>query len=188
MILVGDILDLWICPANIMRTMEPYKSAFNELVKTSREVETIYVYGNHDYMVKRLVRDMPMTIVADYRLDNMFFIHGWQFDAEIAFLNLFSLIPDAYYYIVSLLPRIYQEFWRHPGDIPKTEAAYSEKSEKIHRVAVEFRKRLKCGYLVMGHTHDPGVYDAVVDCGDMIDSLSYIVIEDGVPEIRRLER
>lgn len=36
----------------------------------------------------------------------------------------------------------------------------------------------------MGHTHEPVIRDHVIDCGDFIDSASYVILTDGVPELK----
>jgi len=216
LILCGDIFDLWRCPEEIILTVEPYKQAYNKLVEDVNESmnvlpldkKIIYVSGNHDYLIHRWEKEtgapfIPFPVVRKWSMElngyRYLFVHGWQFDTTVGpFMLLASMMPEIYYEFVSNFPWLYQKFWRHPGDIPRTEAAYSQKSEKIHRVADEFRKRMGYDYLVIGHTHDPGVYvyqrqdpdisNAVVDCGDMVDSLSYVIIEDGIPEVRWLER
>jgi hypothetical protein len=36
----------------------------------------------------------------------------------------------------------------------------------------------------MGHTHEPVIRDHVIDCGDFIDSTSYVILTDSVPELK----
>jgi hypothetical protein len=39
----------------------------------------------------------------------------------------------------------------------------------------------------MGHTHDPiGNDGKLFDCGDMIDSFTYVIIENGKPRLERM--
>ena len=36
----------------------------------------------------------------------------------------------------------------------------------------------------MGHTHVPVIQDKLINCGDFIDSTSYVILDDGVPELK----
>ena len=64
----------------------------------------------------------------------------------------------------------------------------------VHEAAHKFAFKNKYKYVVMGHTHVPIINSynpkskvgGVIDCGDFVDSCSYVVIEDGRPEVRYL--
>lgn len=188
LVLVGDILDLWLLPIELISGLAPFKDALEDLIRTANEVDTTYITGNHDLQVKDLVKSLPMPVVNNLTLDNIYFTHGWQFDTQQGFLRIFQGIPEVYYYIVQLVPHIYQRYYKTPSMIPREEYAFTEKARELHGIAQIFAERKKFDYLVMGHTHDPIVEGKVVDCGDFIDSISYIVIEDGEPELKRLRR
>ena len=188
LILLGDVLDLWRAPIKTITNNEPYKTAYDALVKTTHHIPTHVVWGNHDYELKRIMQRLnagqriATNITDDFVEDNIYYCHGWKFDAQQRFGSMF------YWWLVSRFPYLYQRFFKTPPQIPRGEYARGKLTSKIHAEAKRFAE--KCGYahIVMGHTHDPTISGKLVDCGDFVDSLSYIIIEDGVPELRRIKR
>ena len=57
-----------------------------------------------------------------------------------------------------------------------------------HQIARDFIETNELDYLIMGHTHDPLVDDKLFDCGDMMDSLSYVIVDNGKPKLEKMHR
>ena len=182
LILIGDIFDLWRCPVETIVGEEPYKTAYEAIVSTAHRVPTRIVFGNHDYNLQRKMNVPYVTVSDDFVDDNIFFCHGWRFDVLQRFGSF------AYMWLVDRFPYLYQRFFRSPSRIPRGEYARADLTTKIHDEARRFINKHTFSYLAMGHTHDPVIDGKLIDAGDMIDSLSYVVIEDGVPELRRMRR
>lgn len=184
LILCGDILDLWRCPIDRMKREKPMKSAFEALLATARDVPTVYIWGNHDYNVSNEVREIRESIKVsdDFVSKNIYYCHGWRFDLQ---QRLGYLL---YGWLVKRFPYLYQLFFKKPFEIEENEKEYTELSRMIHDEARRHIKPKKVKYLIMGHTHDPIEEAKLYDCGDMVDSLSYIVIENGVPKLKKLSR
>ncbi|UCE36436.1 MAG: metallophosphoesterase family protein [Thermoplasmata archaeon] len=186
LILCGDVLDLWRCPIEDIQKKNETKEVFEALLSTTEKKETTYVWGNHDYMVEKMLKKNNIEIKAkisdDFVLDNIYFCHGWRFDVQQRFAHFL------YGWLVTRFPYLYQVFFKTPFALKEEEEKYASLSENIHDEAREFIKRKEIDYLVMGHTHDPLEDGKLIDCGDMVDSLSYVIIEDGQPRIERISR
>ncbi len=166
LILCGDVLDLWRCDFKTIK--KERKSTYKALLSVAREVPTTIIWGNHDYELWKKVR-LPMRITDDFVSDNIFFCHGWRFDVEQRFGNFL------YGSLIEKFPYLYQKLFKKPSEITKEENKYNALSQKVHENAKKLMQKLELTYLVMGHTHDPLEDGKLFDCGDMIDSLSYVI-------------
>ncbi len=186
LILCGDILDLWRCPIEKIKKEKKPKNAFNALQAVAEEVPTTYIWGNHDYQVEDKLKKKEFKIKAkitdDFVLDNIYYCHGWRFDVQQRFAHFL------YGWLVTNFPYLYQIFFKSPYELKEEEEEYSELSKKIHKEAKDFIKKNQVDYLIMGHTHDPYGKGKLFDCGDMVDSLSYVIVENGKPRRERLSR
>lgn len=186
LILCGDVLDLWRCEFKMIK--KERKSTYEALLSVASEVPTTIIWGNHDYKLWRRVR-LPIRITDDfvshYDGTNIFFCHGWRFDLEQRFGHFM------YDWLIDKFPYLYQTIFKKPSELQKEENKYSALSNSIHEKAESFRQKLNLDYVIMGHTHDPLLETEtkcrVGDCGDFIDSLSYIVIENGKPKLERMK-
>jgi UDP-2,3-diacylglucosamine pyrophosphatase LpxH len=184
LILCGDILDLWRTTITEIKRKEPMKSTYEALLITSKEVPITYVWGNHDYNIWKKEKEMKnyMKITDDFISNNIYYCHGWRFDLQQRFGYLL------YGWLVEKFPILYQLFFKKPFEIKKDEEKYSIMSRAIHDEARAFIKRKKVKYLIMGHTHDPMKDDKLMDCGDMVDSLSYVIVDNGKPRLEKMAR
>ena len=181
LILCGDILDLWRCPVERIKKKEPMKSTYKALISVSKDVPTKIIWGNHDYHLEKKVK-IPIGVSDDFKSKNIYYCHGWRFDLQQRFGYFL------YGWLVNRFPYLYQKFFTKPFEIKKKEKEYSELSKQIHNEARAFIKKEKVKYLIMGHTHDPLAAGKLFDCGDMIDSLSYVIIDNGKPGLKRMPR
>lgn len=184
LILCGDILDLWRTTISEIKRKEPMKSTYSALLSTAQEVPTTYVWGNHDYSVWKSEKEIEkyMKITDDFISNNIYYCHGWRFDLQQRFGYIL------YGWLVARFPVLYQLFFKKPYEIKEKEEKYSIFSSAVHNEARIFIKQKKVKYLIMGHTHDPLSDGSLMDCGDMVDSLSYIIIENGKPRLEKMSR
>lgn len=78
-------------------------------------------------------------------------------------------------------------FFKTPFQLKTREEEYSLHSKKIYERAREFIKEEGIDYLIMGHTHDRiGDDGKLFECGDMIDSLTYVIIENRKPRLEKI--
>ena len=187
LILCGDTFDLWRYPvAKIDKTkMVGFKEALNSLKEISKEVSVKIIPGNHDYNLnkvwnKNTRKNYSFEItsdIIDYQ-NSIYFTHGWQFDVYQRFGSF------AYRWLVESFPYIYQKWFRKPSQmgLTKDDSSY-DMSERTHNEAEKYAIKHNFKYIVMGHTHIPTIFNHVIDCGDFIDSCSYIIIENKEPKM-----
>lgn len=184
LILCGDILDLWRTSISEIKRKEPMKSTYDALLSTAQKVPTTYVWGNHDYNVWKKNKEIEkyMKITDDFTSNGIYYCHGWRFDLQQRFGYIL------YGWLVERFPVLYQLFFKKPYEIKAKEEKYSIFSHAVHDQARIFIKQKKVKYLIMGHTHDPLKDGKLVDCGDMVDSLSYVIVENGKPRLEKMKR
>ena len=180
LVLCGDVFDLWRCPVEVIKTREPMKSSYEALIATAKEVPTTLIWGNHDYNLWKKVK-IPIRVTDSFVSNNIYYCHGWRFDLRQRIGRLL------YGRLVDQSPHLYQRLFKTPFQLKTKEDEYSMQSRKTHEKAREFIKEEGIDYLIMGHTHDPiGNDGKLFDCGDMIDSLTYVIIENGKPRLERM--
>jgi UDP-2,3-diacylglucosamine pyrophosphatase LpxH len=185
LILCGDILDLWRCPIEKIRTDKKMKKVFSELCSLSDNLDITYVWGNHDYKVAKKWKEANdlFKITDEFTGDDgIYYCHGWRFDLRQR-LGYFL-----YGWLVNRFPYLYQAFFKTPIEIKNQVKRYNLLNKLVHDEAKLFIKQEKAKYLIMGHTHSTYGKGKLYDCGDMVDSLSYVVIENGKPSLRKLPR
>jgi hypothetical protein len=63
---------------------------------------------------------------------------------------------------------------------------YTEQIDLICQATRRFVEKKKYKYVVFGHTYYPIIGGKLVNCGDMVDSCSYVIIEDGMPKLMKI--
>lgn len=180
LILCGDVLDLWRCPIETIESKEPMKSTYEALLLVAGDVSTTIIWGNHDYKLWKKVK-IPVQVTDSFVSNNIYYCHGWRFDIQQMFGHWL------YGWLVDRFPYLYQKFIKTPLELKIEDKNYHLRIEKIHEKAREFIDKEGLDYLIMGHTHEPvGDDGKLFDCGDLIDSLTYVVIEDGKPRLEQM--
>ena len=192
LILVGDTFDLWRYPvAKIGKSTLP---GFNHCIDQLKELDvpTVIVPGNHDYNLKKVwkdINDWPnvnisrdftnhFAVPEEYRINSVHFTHGWKFDIQQ------RKYAWAYSWLVTKFPYLYQKYMKKPARMGMgRNDNTNDQINAVHSEAIQYVKQNKLDYLVMGHTHVPGMFGPVIDCGDFVDSCSYVVFEDGKPRL-----
>ena len=190
-IMVGDIFDLW--RHNYYDAMQ--EQIFNETFYNLKSliddfadigVKTTFILGNHDYMAKEVIGDdLNVYYKHSYIVDDNIYQHGWVFDFVQTFTMFGNVItPSVYGIITEYIPAIYQQFCRKPSEKPINE--FGENIgwiDSIYIKASEFVTKIGVNRIVIGHTHNPLNSSKIVDCGDWVDSLSWVEVTDGTPKL-----
>ena len=190
-IMVGDIFDLW--RHNYYDAMKEtvYSETFYNLQSLIDDfadigTNTTLILGNHDYMAKEVIGDdLNVEYKHSYVIDGNIYQHGWMFDFVQSFTMFGNVVtPSVYGVITAYMPAIYQQFCRKPSEIPENEfAANITWIDSIYLNASEFATRIGVPRVIMGHTHNPVISGSICDCGDWVDSLSWVEVTDGTPEM-----
>lgn len=183
LILCGDTFDLWRYPvAKIDKTtMVGFKEALEQLKETANEIPIKVIPGNHDYNLqkvwnKNLRKDYNVEITNSFYRGDIYFTHGWEFDVKQ------RLGSFAYEWLVTSFPYLYQKWFKKPSQMGLiNNDLLRNMSEMVHNEAEEYAIKNNLKYVVMGHTHIPTIFNHVIDCGDFIDSCSYIIIANKEP-------
>ena len=186
LILCGDTFDLWRYPVNLIdkTTMVGFKEALNSLKETSNEISIKIIPGNHDYNLqkvwnKNLRKDYNVEIINRFQRENIGYLHGWEFDVKQ------RLGSFAYGWLVESFPYIYQKWFKKPSQmgLTKNDSPYAM-SERVHNETEKYATKHNFKYVVMGHTHIPTILNHIADCGDFVDSCSYIIIRNKEPTMK----
>ena len=181
LILVGDIFDLWKCTPEIIKDCEPYKSTYELLLDVAKIVPTHIVKGNHDYLLNKKLNLPNIEITNDFVKDNIYYIHGWQFDIKQKFGSF------AYGWLINYFPFLYQLLFKKPSEIIDIEEKNTS-DMGIYKEIKKFINKNDYKVIIIGHTHNPIIINKeIYDCGDFIDSCSYIIIDgDSNPVLKWL--
>jgi len=182
LILCGDIFDLWRYPyPKILNTVKPdFNNVMSHLKQTAAKVPTTIIPGNHDYNLLTLwenYNEYNVSITDPFEKEGIYFCHGWKFDIMQRFGSFF------YRWLVFKFPSIYQRFFKKPSQVVSKYDKPDSGSIRTHNEANQYVLNNNLKYVVMGHTHIPVIQDHIIDCGDFVDSCSYIILTDGVPEL-----
>ena len=180
----GDTFDLFKC------TMKDIKDSHigQELIKAVKGIvmkaETIFIKGNHDEELDEKLPellDMEVSAFPFYRIGRIGFVHGHQFDPLCKHLDWY------------LLSKFAPWFFNPPSKWKqKNKEKWKEKTGRIYAEAFSFLEKASwCKILVIGHTHYPSIHtletgQKLADCGDWLDSRSWIEIERGKVEVKTL--
>ena len=206
LVYLGDVGDPWEETWDVIRETQSWKE-LGELNRRRRGqgLTNIWVKRNHDYSARRKYL-AGAWMKPEYRADGFFFKHGWEFDWIwngfdcIWNMPLFPGISPVAYWLSTKFPRLSIRLWSCLRALPcfnkgtpyqqKARGARDDWNRRvglIHLRAMDYAQRAKVR-LVIGHTHCPMVYDDLLaDDGDMVDSFSFLYIQDGKWELRTLE-
>lgn len=180
LILNGDILDLWRMRFTQIRSGN--SEILDRLNHIAVDIPTIWILGNHDYTTpQKEFPDISFKHAVD--VDGTHFEHGHRFDIDqVKYSWSYKLIPKLY-------PPLHQLFFKSPAkDAPKGDQGGYLLS--MHRRAIVYGLSHAVS-VVIGHSHMPQIHQIgdtgyMCDCGDFVDSCTYIEITDGVPLLGRV--
>jgi UDP-2,3-diacylglucosamine pyrophosphatase LpxH len=178
LVLLGDILDLWVCKYNNIKTMQPMKDTYDLLIETAKEVPTVYVSGNHDFNIAHLNRDFLIT--DHFSENNIYFTHGSEFDPEQALGKPF------YNAIEQELPDFYNKYFIANSGLFDVFESLGMYINFVNEAAQYYANWGNYDYIIYGHTHYPMLEGKLVNCGDFISHCNYVVIKNGIPVLNKL--
>lgn len=178
LIILGDLLDLWVSDFTTITTQEPMKSTWEKLIETSKKVETVVVFGNHDFELSKYTHEL--MIVDEFEQDNMYFAHGWRWDVEQQIgLPFFDDITANFHII-------YQKFIKTPFQVINSPEQFNDYVNMLTEIATIFAEAHNYKWVFWGHTHYAEIRGKLVNCGDFCSSGSYVVLENGHPTLVKM--
>ncbi len=187
-LIIGDFEELLWSNMTILTTVKPYRYVTEKVKAIAQKKPTKVVLGNHDWPLDLFTSAIdPIKVVSPFAEDGVYYCHGFEFD----WLSLITgTFVDPIYW-KNALPFIAP--WAFPMWImtrlwAKSEDTYHWGISLIHERVRDYA--VKHGYhtVILGHTHFPvaevrgGVQ--IYNDGDMLDSYSYLVQENGRIELK----
>ena len=180
----GDILDLVRCNVKEIKNSKTGRELLSALKKVTLKTKTIFINGNHDPNLGNNLTELlgiEVESAPSYRIGRTAFTHGYQLDPLCKHLN--------WGFFTKILPW----FFNPPsGWKIRNREKWKEKIGPIYTRALTFLEENPwCTLLVIGHTHYPSLHaletgQILADCGDWVDSRSWIEIKKGKAEIKTL--
>lgn len=183
-LLLGDIEELLWSNIQILTTVKPYRYVTDKIREIARKKPTKVVLGNHDWNLGLFASQIePAKIVSPFAEDGIYYTHGHEFD----WLSIVTGTPvDPIWWSVAL-PFVFPTqalLWLATRIWAKSEDTYHWGITLIHEQARAYAEKNGYHTIILAHTHFPvdeiraGI--RLVNCGDMMDSYSYIVEENGI--------
>jgi len=188
-LILGDWLELLWSNVSILTTVSPYRDVIQKVKAIASKKPTKLVLGNHSWSLGAFASYIePVVVAAPFSEDGAYFCHGHEFDWESFILGT---PVDPIWWSVNIafftLP-LGLGFFLLNKILGTEEDVYHRGIEIIHERASKYA--LENGYhtVVFGHTHLPIIEERngvnLYNCGDQVDSYSYLVQENGVIELR----
>lgn len=193
LILCGDIIDGW---AILRGKKAKWKRRHTNFIKTlldiSHRTRIVYVRGNHDDFLDRIVpvNFLGISIVRDWVYESFgrryFVLHGDVFDRVASSMSWLAMVGDVGYSLLLWANRIYNRrrvkrglpYYSFAGKI-KQKVKSSVYVNDFERHVVDMARSKECDGVICGHVHRPEMRDmggvAYLNAGDWIESLSALV-------------
>lgn len=191
LILCGDIIDGW---AILRGRKAKWKRRHTNFIKTlldiSRDTQIIYVRGNHDDFMDRIIPAsfLNISLVRDLVYQSgdrrYFVLHGDVFDCVTSSTGWIAKLGDTGYSALLWINGIYNRrrirkglpYYSLAGKIKKkVKASVSYISDFEHHV-IDVARRKDCDGVICGHIHSPEIRNVegilYLNAGDWIESLS----------------
>jgi len=187
-LIIGDFEELLWSNMNILTTVSPYRDITEKVRGIAQKKPVKIILGNHDWSLGPFASQLePAKITSPFAEEGVYFTHGHEFDLTSFFVG--TLVDPIYW--KTAFPFIAP--WAFPVWLATKVWAKAEDTyqwgtvligEKVRSYAAEH------GYhtVIFGHTHFPvdevrgGI--RIVNDGDLLDSYTYVVQENGTIEIR----
>src|SRR3989344_7500775 len=184
LILLGDIFDA-LNFSDLEKDHWELLSYIQELSNPKRNIEIIWVLGNHDELIFKVISHfigikVTQEYVWKYKNEKYLAIHGHQFDRFLADNKLISDIASSIYIILQRLNLNFSRF------IKRASKKWLRLSGKIAQGAARHALKKGIYYVFCGHTHREaievinGVNYFNVGCWTDIPSIFITIGEDGI--------
>ncbi|MEO0202577.1 MAG: UDP-2,3-diacylglucosamine diphosphatase [candidate division WOR-3 bacterium] len=181
-IIVGDLFDFWFEYESVI--FSNYFKVLSEIYLVSKNVETIYIAGNHDLWIGNFFEKLnikPIIGIYEMKINNkkIVFAHGDDLKFRIKtrdilrnpiLIKLFKMIhPDLGIKLAKFVSKASRK-------------AHDDYPEKIPNWLWDYFERIEGDVLIVGHLHSP-LYDIrngkkILCIGDWIKHFTYGIINN----------
>ena len=194
LIIVGDFIDMTSLKRKFFWTQD-HSTVIQKVLRLSRkEVEVVYIIGNHDFYIRDLIEEGPISIgeilICDEYIyetikgERIFITHGDCFDGFIRLHPFLYVLGDKAYSLSMFINKYYNrirkifgfQYWSLSAYL-KTRVKNAIKFISEYKNMSEARlKEVKCDSIMIGHTHTPEIeLGRYYNTGDWVESCSYII-------------
>jgi len=194
LIIVGDFIDMTSLKRKFFWTQD-HSTVIQKVLRLSRkEVEVVYIIGNHDFYIRDLIEEGPISIgeilICDEYIyetikgERIFITHGDCFDGFIRLHPFLYVLGDKAYSLSMFINKYYNkirkifgfQYWSLSAYL-KTRVKNAIKFISEYKNMSEARlKEVKCDSILIGHTHTPEIeLGKYYNTGDFCESCSYII-------------
>lgn len=196
LIMVGDIFDI---QSMLHRPYwdEHHTAFLKKMLKLAKKKEVIYVIGNHDYPLYHLQeytnKLAGVKLCREYTYTsgdkNILCVHGDQFDSVS---HKLQGVGDFFYNILLHLNVLVAKI-RSLFGLPYWSISKWCKDKVKNTISKAFSiddklRELDADVVVYGHTHMPFVQNDLVNTGTFVEISTYVIEENGVFELKDLDK
>jgi len=186
---LGDNYTLDWVPWTKIVTWEPSGRSIAQQQRLARQVPWFEMLGNHNRKLADHADEIyPVHVCKDQyiTIDRVTYTHGDQFDDTIKYW--WNPLEQIFW---KWMPWLYPKLFGTPSVLKKKghDVSYSRLVGAVEAAAQLWAESGESDKsLVFGHTHSEFIkyrsLHFIANCGDFVDSCSYIVVTDGKPELK----
>jgi len=202
--IVGDFIDMTALKRKFYWHQD-HSTVIQKVLRYSRKnVNVVYIVGNHDFYVRHLIEDGNITIgdilICDEFVydsvsnEKIYITHGDCFDGFIRVNPFLYWLGDKSYELSMKINRVYNffrkifglEYWSLSKYLKTKVKNVIKFIAEYHKMSDLKIKEMQCDSILMGHTHSPEIVSGkYYNTGDFCESCSYIIENlDGNIELR----
>lgn len=188
LLILGDFEELLWSNMTILTTAKPYQYVTAKIREIARKKPTKEVIGNHDWNLGLFASQIePVKVVPPLAENGIYYCHGHEFDI----ISIITGTPVDPIYWKTPFPFLFPTqflLWLATRAWAKAEDTYAWGIALIHERARAYAEKNGYHTIILAHTHYPtaevrgGI--KIYNSGDMMDSYSYLVQENGILELR----
>lgn len=204
LIIVGDFIDMTSLKRKFYWT-ECHSTVIQKVLRLSRkDVEVVYIVGNHDFYIRNLIDEGPVNIgqilICDEYIyqtasgERIYITHGDCFDGFIRLHPFLYVLGDSAYSLSIFINKYYNrirkifgfQYWSLSAYL-KTRVKNAIKFISEYKIMSGTRlKEVDCDSIMIGHTHTPEIESGkYYNTGDWVESCSYMIENlDGEIELK----
>ena len=197
LIIIGDFIDL----TSLKRKFywkESHSTVIQKVLRMSRkDINVIYVLGNHDHYLRGLIQDENINIGDILICDEFFYTtskgekiyicHGDQFDGFIRMHPFLYLLGDWAYELSFKINKVYNKIRSFFGFDYWSLSSYLKSKVKnaisfindFKILSIRKLEEVHCDSIMIGHIHTPEIQKigtkTYYNTGDFCESCSYLV-------------
>lgn len=188
LIINGDLFDSW----DFRRLKSSHWKILETLRKLSKNIELIWIRGNHDGNAEDVSSLIGSSFVNEYVLTsqnkNILILHGDIFDKFISNYPIFTKLTDYFYRLIQQYDSYFSTEYYYSNWAKRNSKTFLRCSEQICERAKMYGSLKDVDAVICGHTHMSSLnHNGNIDyynCGSWTEKYgSYINIYDGNIEL-----